>query len=103
MQKFSEVTLHDGVVKGAELSNGHLLLSIDATNNPWGPRGLYEVRFTGVHAVEGLDAIVGDDWLYEEVHAHPVGFDYQVLLWRSELRVIAATVEMLPLVERPTS
>jgi len=103
MQKFSEVTLHDGIVKSADLVNDELLLRIDASNNPWGPRGLYQLRFAGVDTAEGLDAIVGDDWLYEEVYAHPIGFDYQVLLSRSEFRVVAATVEMLPVAARSAS
>jgi hypothetical protein len=103
MQKFSDMTFHDGVIKSAELAtNGDLQLQIDASRNPWGPRGIFELRFAGVVTIEGLDAIIGDEWLYEEVYAHPAGFDYRVLLFRSELRVVAASVDLSPAGQGPS-
>jgi len=94
MRSFAAVTLHDGVVNSADQSRpGCVELRIDATNNPWGPRGWYRVEFRGVREVEGLADIMGDDWLYEEVHLHSLGgFEYCVLLWRSEFRVVADEV-----------
>jgi len=44
--------------------------------------------------------MIGDDWLYEEVHLHPLGgFEYCVLLWHSEFRVVADDVIFEPLSE----
>jgi hypothetical protein len=105
VQAFADVTLHDGVVKSAERPTPDCVqLRVDASNNPWGPRGLFCVTFGGIREVEGLPAVVGDDWLYEEVHLHPGGrFEYCVLLWRSEFRVVADEVTFEPLVAAKTS
>jgi hypothetical protein len=75
-------------------------LRVDATNNPWGPKGWYRIEFKGVREVEGLTEMLGDEWLYEEVHRHPLaGFEYCVLLRRSEFRVVADDVVFEPLSE----
>jgi len=94
MRSLADDTLHDGyVVSVATPRPGSVELRVDASNHPWGPRGWYRVEFVGVREVEGLDAIVGDDWLYEEVHLHPsAGFEYCVLFSRSEFRVVADDV-----------
>jgi hypothetical protein len=101
MRSFSEVTLHDGVMKSARQPRANCVeLRVDATNNPWGPRGWVRVKFKGVREVEGLADMIGDVWLYEEVHLHPLaGFEYCVLLWRSEFRVVADDVVFEPLLE----
>jgi hypothetical protein len=98
MRDFSKVTLHDGVIKSSERPDASVLeLVVDASRNPWGPRGVFRVRFTGVRMVEGTQTLVGDDWLYEEVHLHPQGrFDYRVLFWKSDFRVVADEVEVKP-------
>jgi hypothetical protein len=98
MRSFSKVTLHDGVVNSAGRPRANCVeLRVDASNNPWGPRGWFRVEFKGVQEVEGLANIIGDDWLYEEVHLHPsAGFEYCVLLWHSEFRVVADEVVFEP-------
>jgi len=98
MKAFSEVTLHDGRVKsGTEVGPNTVELLVDATDNPWGPTGWYLVRFMGVKEVDNLPQIVGDEWLFEEVHLHAkAGFEYRVLLWRSEFRVVADEVIFRP-------
>jgi hypothetical protein len=96
MQAFADTTLHDGKVRAVSQPRpSELVLEIDATKNPWGPVGLFRVRFIGVHRVEGIDRLIGDDWLYEEVYLHPEGgFDYRVLFWRSDFRVVADDIEV---------
>jgi hypothetical protein len=103
MQAFAGTTLHDGVVRAVDRpSPSELVLDVDATGNPWGPVGVFRVRFTGVRLAEGTDNLVGDDWLYEEVHLHPQGgFDYHVLFWRSDFRVVANDVEVQQLAAAP--
>lgn len=95
MQAFADVTLHDAVVKDvSQPSADTICLKIDATKNPWGPTGYFRLTFTGVKLLEGADEICGDEWLYEEVHPHDdAGFDYRVLLWQSQFRVLADEVE----------
>ena len=57
-------------------------------------RSNVKLVFQDVELVEGIENIVGDWWLYEEVHlAHSAGFDYRVLLAESEFRVVAKEVE----------
>jgi len=96
MQRFSEETLHDGKVRTVDRrSPSELVLVVDARQNPWGPRGIFRIRFTGVRLVEGTDNLVGDDWLYEEVDLHPDGgFDYRVMFWRSDFRIVADDVDV---------
>lgn len=39
--------------------------------------------------------IIGDDWLYEEMHLSDVAaFDYQALLWKDEIRIQADEVDV---------
>ncbi len=96
MQLLAENSLHDGVVLGVkQLPDGRLRLETDATQNPWGPRGVFTLTFSGVREVEGLETIVGDWWLYEEAHLHPrAAFDFRVLFSQSQFRVVAEEVEL---------
>jgi hypothetical protein len=96
MRSFSQNTLHDGIVLKAERPHpDELILEIDGTRNPWGPIGFFRLRFTGVKEVDGIDSLVGDDWLYAEVHLHPqAGFEYRVLFWRSDFRVVADEIQI---------
>lgn len=96
MQVFCDTTLHDGVITAAARPRrDSVRLEIDAWNNPWGPTGRLELIFTGVKDVSPLDDLVGQWWLYEEVHLHPgAGFDYRVLLDEGEFRVVADNVEL---------
>lgn len=103
MQVFADTTLHDGVVCAVDCPGpSEVVLDIDAKSNPWGPVGVFRVRFTGVRLVEAIDNLVGDDWLHEEVYLHPDGsFDYRVLFWRSDFRVVADDVEVQSLMAAP--
>jgi hypothetical protein len=96
MRAFAETTLHDGVVRGVTRPESSVLvLDVDATHNPWGPRGIFRLTFTGVRAVEGIEQLVGDNWVYEEVHLDPEGgFDFRVLFDATDFRVVATEVEV---------
>ena len=97
MRKFSEVTLHDGVVRDVKLADGVVRMKVDCTDCPWGPVGIFELTFRGVKEASGLDEIVGDLWLYEEVDLHPAaGFEYRVLFQDSETSIAADEVEFKP-------
>jgi hypothetical protein len=57
---------------------------------------LITLSFSGVKKARVPDAIVGDFWLYEEMHLSEIAaFDYQVLLHKDEIRVQADRVELL--------
>ena len=98
MQTLAGTTLHDGVVVAASRPSGsEFVVDVNAADNPWGPRGAYRLRFTGVRQVDGFDTLVGDYWLYEEVHSHAEArFEYRVLCARSDFRVVADDVDVQP-------
>ena len=80
MQRFSEITFHDARIEGVlSPEAGHLIITVDATRNPWGPVGWYQIDFFGVRGQGGLYEAIGEEWLYAEVHLHEVaGFEYHV-------------------------
>lgn len=94
MRKFGKLTLHDGLILTAtRTAKNSAVLEIDGNNCCWGPIGQFKLEFAGVRKVTGLSKIVGDWWLYEEVHLHrKAGFEYRVLLARSEFRIVADAV-----------
>jgi len=100
MRAFSGETLGGGIVRSvARPSPSELVLEVDATELPRGLNGLFRITFTGVRDVQGADSLLKDEWLYEEVHLHPdAAFDYRVLFWHSDFRVVAdeVAVEKLP-------
>ncbi len=123
MQEFASVSLHDGKVTFAQLKQGRVAaLELEGTGL-WGPRvaeyaeviesaraslkgsharavalpriGVSRVTltFAGVETVANLGEILGDSWLYHEVHLSDSDrFDYRVLLRESEFRVVAREV-----------
>ena len=98
--EFAKNTFHDGIVEAVyRISDSEIGLDINAWHNPWGRRGRFRIKFKGVHEVEGITNLVGDDWLYEEIHLHSAGaFEYRVFFWRSDFRVVADDVELEELV-----
>ena len=95
MCRFCGTTLRDGIIKKAVFVQPDTVeFSIDGRNCSLVPPGQFQLRFSGVRKVEGLEQIVSDEWLYEEVHLHPeAGFDYRVLLAKSELCVVADKID----------
>jgi hypothetical protein len=92
--------LHDGVVGEAAFKRGELVLVVDATNALSGFRGR-QVRLTfgGVRGRPAVSKLIGQWWLYEEVHlSSRARFNLQVLFDPSELEVEAdeLKIELLP-------
>jgi hypothetical protein len=57
--------------------------------------GGYTLSFSGVNKAWVPYTIVGDTWLYEEMHLSDVAvFDYQVLLYKDEIRIQADDVRL---------
>jgi uncharacterized protein DUF4085 len=53
------------------------------------------LHFSGVKKDWAPDTIVGDDWLNEEMGLSEIAqFDYQVLLWKDEIRIQADDVHI---------
>ena len=96
MRAFSQLTLHDGIVQAVSRpSDKELLLDVDATSNPWGPRGNFRLRFNGVRELDKEGELLGQGWLYEEVHLHPEArFEFHVMFWDADFRVAADEIEV---------
>jgi hypothetical protein len=55
--------------------------------------GSCSLRFLGVREARISDSVIGDRWLYGEVHLTADGYgDLQVLLCKSELQIVAPDV-----------
>jgi hypothetical protein len=88
-----ELTLHDGTVGSVEHpAPGILRIVVDASGNPWGPRGIFALTFAGLNEATFREPAIGDWWLYEEIHLSDAGLGLHVLLRRSEMIVDAAAV-----------
>src|SRR5262245_30674976 len=97
VQKCCNLSLHDGVVSSvAHPSTDAFEIVVDATNNPWGPRGKFKLTFQGVNSETLQQPSVRDWWLYEEWHLADTGFALHVLLQRTELLVEASTLIFEP-------
>ena len=92
--------LHDGVVREAKLSGGALVMVVDATHALGGFRGRQvRLTFRGVLGRMSVSKLVGQWWLYEEVHLRSAGrFCISVLFDDSEWDIEAdeLDIEMLP-------
>lgn len=95
MQEFSAVSLHDGIIQMVIWSGDQIRLQI-AGCGCWGPGGPLELIFRGVKIAEGINDILQDWWLYEEVHlSQGAAFEYHVLFRDAELLVVADDVELI--------
>ncbi|WP_160689208.1 DUF4085 family protein [Clostridium sp. C2-6-12] len=76
MQVLSKYNFHDSEVLSFKKDiNDNLVLELDR----------YSLIFKKVSKFEIIEDIVGDTWLYEEVHLSHIGeFEFQVLLYSSE-------------------
>ena len=84
---------HDAEVTGVDQSSsGSVRIVLDATSNPWGPRGIIQISFSGVAAFAQSGQVLGDTWLYHEVHLARCGFELHVLLETSEFVIEAMSV-----------
>jgi hypothetical protein len=124
MQEFANVSLHDGEIISAQYtSDNQVVIQIEGQGY-WGPsyhlhsdmiesakadlvhtdvaairlpplgKSVVNLVFQEVEEVEGIDHILGDWWLYEEVHCAPFsGFEYCVLFMHTDFRIIAKELE----------
>ena len=92
-RKLCDLTLHDGIVERIERpAQDTVRLIVNASNNPWGPRGRFDLQFLGVNPLTFREPAVRDCWLYEEMHLSDSGFALHVLLHKSEMIVEASSV-----------
>ena len=98
----ARLSFHDAKVKAvaAPVKNGVEIqldgAAYDLLERTWSKPQPITLSFSGVKKVWVPDALVGDVWLYEEVHlSEMAAFDYQVLLHKDEIRVRADCVEPL--------
>lgn len=95
MQDFCEISLHDGIIDSFTRTKHYLKIKINGCGC-CGPAGKLELIFYGVKSVKGLDNIINDWWLYEEVYLSKKGrFEYHVLLEKSEFMVVADEVKFI--------
>jgi hypothetical protein len=96
MQEFAGTSLHDGVIRSVIQNGNELRLHIDGWSCWEPPGGSLELVFQGVKSAQGIDDVCIDDWwLYEEVHLSKLaGFEYHILLDRSECVIVADKVKL---------
>jgi uncharacterized protein DUF4085 len=92
--------LHDGVILQAVFQDSELTLVVDATNALSGFRGRQvRLTFRGVRGRPAVSKLVGQWWLYDEVHlTSKARFSLHVLLDSSDLEIEAdeLTIKFVP-------
>ena len=101
------LSFHDSyIVNAEELDQDSIRLTVNATDNPWGPNGWFHLLFSGVVECQGLTDAIGDSIVYEEIDVHDVaGFEYRALLENSELRIACNEFDLFvidPIPEKPS-
>lgn len=92
MRRLAGRSLHDGQVRAVRRGERELVMEVE---DPIGIRGVVRVRFLGAREAEGLEGVVGDYWLYEEVEVVGEGaVEFRVLLQEGEIRVVAEEAEV---------
>jgi hypothetical protein len=97
----SSLSFHDATIKALRhVSRKEVQIVIeggayDIVSEKMLEYGAYTLSFIGVRKAWVPNAIVGDTWLYEEMHlSDDGGFDYQVLLVGDEIRIQADDVRL---------
>jgi len=88
-------SLHDAVVRRVVQSKNKLELTLDTSGSfsRFCPRPI-RLTFTGLRRQVSIRGLVGQWWLYDEVHLSPrTRFNLQVLLTESELEIEANDVK----------
>lgn len=99
---------HDGIIKSVSKDKDRLIITIDGSTCPSFddlppkikdfrpcPKGLFQIIFSGLKSAKGINDIVNDEWLYDEVHLSESGkFEYHVLLEKSEIVIVANNIEI---------
>jgi len=94
IKSLKNLSFHDAEIKGFNyLNKSKLIVGVDGVDCPWRAPGQFLLKFEGVKLFEAQGTIVGDGWLYEEIHLGENGyFEYHVLLDESEFQVVAKDV-----------
>lgn len=94
----ADVTFHDATIKEVKhLSRKELQIVVEGGGYETLDYGEYILSFTGVKKAWVPYTIVGDTWLYAEMHLSGDNmFDYQVLLVKDEIRIQATDVRVIP-------
>lgn len=97
------LSFHDADVQSvAQPSKREVVIRLDGPGydferGTWTKGRFTTLSFFGVKKAWVPHTIVGDAWLYEEMNLSDIAaFDYQVLLWKDEIRIQADDVEILP-------
>jgi Protein of unknown function (DUF4085) len=92
------VSFHDATIKAVKhLSKKEVEIVVEGGGYGNLDYGEYTLSFTGVKKAWVPYTVVGDTWLYEEMHlSADNAIDYQVLLVKDEIRIQAADVRLIP-------
>lgn len=94
LQAFSDLDLHDGLIETVSMNDDNLVIAVDCRETAVKSETL-ELTFRGIESVKGIENIVDDCWLYEEIFLLDSGkFKLNVLLEKSEIEIIAEEVEV---------
>lgn len=100
-RELSGISFHDATVKSVRhVSKKEVEIVIegggyDLFSMSYLEYGGYTLSFSGVKKAWVPHTTVGDTWLYEEMHLSDVAaFDYQVLLYKDEIRIQADRVRL---------
>jgi hypothetical protein len=90
---FENVHMHDARILSVNHGPDNTVAMVFDTKGSFLPGKRFFVTFHGVKTTEGLTALEGEWWVYQEVHPSNLGaFDLQVLCARTEFRVVADDV-----------
>ena len=97
----SSLSFHDATIKEVKhLSKREVQILIEGAGydilaQNTSEYGGYTLSFSGVRKAWVPYTIIGDTWLYEEMHLSDVGaFNYQILLAKDEIRIQADDVRL---------
>jgi hypothetical protein len=106
----SSLSFHDAAIKEVKhVSKREVQILIeaggyDSLSQKTLEYGGYTLSFSGVKKAWVPYTIVGDTWLYEEMHLSDLSaFDYQVLLVKDEIRIQADDVRLIQIYKGWTS
>lgn len=80
---------HDSEIRAVKVGNSRLMIELEYIEN-------YCLTFTGLKSVKMSDQIIGDRWIYDEIHLSEIGkFDLRVLLESKEGCLILHELEVI--------
>ena len=99
VRDFLKVSLHDAVIKSVEELPKTRTITITLFHYPSSrgsyPGTRYFVTFHGTLIADGLEGLIGETWLYEEMHpSDAAAFEFHVLCEKSEFRIVANDITL---------